>query len=150
MSKESEQFSGINFLLQNNKDNINKKFKISSSTHYDEEHNDIYSISYDEKNRWFASQHKENSYLCFDFMDNRIIPIEYEIRSYPIKKYSPKSWVIEGSIDNSNWELLDYEINCPILNKVSFRHIFKIKNVKGNKFKFIRMRLIGKNWGEFT
>ena len=55
-----------------------------------------------------------------------------------------------GSSKVQLMDLIDYEIDCPDLNEAKARKVFKVKNTNGHKFRYIRMRLIGKNWGNST
>lgn len=52
-----------------------------------------------------------------------------------------------GSLDEKSWECVDSQYNCPFLNGKSHAHTFKIKDVGTSKFKYIRMQMFGKNWG---
>ena len=53
-----------------------------------------------------------NSWICFDFQNNRVAPTDYTIRSptgWGDNSPEPQNWVIEGSNDNSSWDLLSEE-----------------------------------------
>lgn len=145
-------FSGIFSYLKNNSSNkIDDIVNITVSSSNNEGYEQFYPINmllYNKKNKFFATKSIENSWVCFDFKEHRVIPTDYTLRSYNYGQNSchPKSWVIEGSNDNISWEILDEQTNCPYLNGCNLSHTFKIKNENSKEFKFIRMRSTGKNW----
>jgi hypothetical protein len=53
----------------------------------------------------FWSGNSPNQWICWDFHDLRIRPTRYSIRSGCAS--SPKSWVVESSIDGVNWILIE-------------------------------------------
>lgn len=59
---------------------------------------------------------------------------------------NPKSWVIEGSNDNSKWDILDEQKNNLSLNGLKLVHTFTIDSRKQKEYKYIQMRQIDKNW----
>ena len=75
------------------------------------------------------------------------MPIYYAIRSIEGEAlyYHPKSWVIEGSNDDKNWNEIDVRKEDSSLNGNRIVHTFKI-NHSSQKFSSIRMRLINVNW----
>lgn len=98
---------------------------------------------------YFFSGDKENSWIKYDFTSRKVIPSHYSIRSYPSSSGSEhlRNWVIEGSNDDTHWELLDSKSGVSCLNSRNAFHTFEIEDKKKAKegFRFIRLRQIGKN-----
>lgn len=94
-------------------------------------------------NDYYSSNNSENSWICFDFKDKRIIPSNYQIKSYDDGTPSdyPKSWIIEGLNENGEWENLSTVNDCSYLNGRCLSHIFAVTNPNQ-----IRMTHKGKNW----
>lgn len=146
-----EIFKGIIYYLQTRPDaKIGNDLNVFSSSVLDNNARNQPKnvILYDDLGRRFFSGREKNSWICFDFMGNRVIPTDYTIRSVAWNPNSchPKSWVIEGSNDQKKWEILDEKINCPLLNGNSIVKTFTIKNDNMKEFRFIRMRSAGTNW----
>lgn len=144
------KFDGIlNYLRSKKPDNIFNEIGISASSTYnsDEQYSPKNAIFYENSKTIFCTQHKENSWICFDFKERRIVPDYYSIRSANLNKNAahPKSWVIEGSSDNENWDLLDKRENNSSLNGANSISSFGLQNPNSSKYRFIRMRL-SENW----
>lgn len=103
---------------------------------------------YDNSSSIFYSDQEKSSWICFNFKNHRIIPTDYQIRSYYCwgQNNYPKSWVIEGSNDNKQWEIVDEENNCSYLNGENLVHTFHINKNNNKEFQYIRMRSTGPNW----
>lgn len=101
-----------------------------------------------DQNNYFHSLNEENSWICFDFKDRRVVPTHYTVKSvnWGVNNHHPKSWQIEGSIDNSSWETIDEEKNCTFLNGKSHVHTFAMNHPTSTEFRYIRMRQTDKNW----
>lgn len=141
----SNQFTGLlNHIRTKNPNSIFNEIKITSSSLYknDEEYSPQNVIQYENSNVEFCTSSQKNSWLCFDFIDHQIEPNYYLIRACDYKKNSdhPKSWVIEGSNDDINWDLLDTQNNNSNLNGANFVASFSIKNPDSKKYRFLRMR----------
>ena len=93
----------------------------------------------------FCSSDEENSWICYDFKDRRVIPTSYTVRSYGAAPDwdHPKSWVIEASNDGSSWEQIDRRVNKGVLNTPHVTVNFKISSVPGEMLRFLRFRLTG-------
>ena len=148
---DQSEFNGIlNYLMSQSNGQIEKEINITSSSVLC--NNDNYQprnvVLFGDKNKYFYSENYTNSWLCFDFKEHRIIPTDYTIRSYPNgpNNNHPKNWVIECRNDDSEWEIVDEQRNCPHLNGSYLVHTFKINNQNCKKFRYIRMRNIGNNW----
>ena len=90
----------------------------------------------DNNTNYFHSNNYENSWLQYDFMNRKVIPTQYSIRSRHDEGrngHHPKNLVIEGSNDNDKWTNLDTRQNDDFLNDKSAIHTFDIKNVAENE-----------------
>jgi hypothetical protein len=94
----------------------------------------------------FCSNDQPNQWLCYDFKDLRVGVTHYIIRSQGGKSgvNHLRSWVIEGSEDNSNWMELDRRENDSGLNGPSLVCSFEVRNVIESRF--IRIRSTGPTW----
>ncbi|KAK8843598.1 hypothetical protein M9Y10_024657 [Tritrichomonas musculus] len=146
--QSTDRFSGIIKYLRNKAgDDIGSKISITASSTNGPEYNPNNVIIYEDNYKRFQSENIPNSWICFEFKENKVVPTHYQIMPCCSPNYSnPKSWVIEGSNDDINWELLDERINCSDLNYPYKPKIFNISNPNKNEFRFIRMRLTGPTW----
>ena len=144
--KSSNPFDGIiNHIRKRSNDSIEGKINITSSDEYGSSYSPKNAVLYNNRNRYFQTNDRSNSYICFDFKDHRVILNSYEIRSASTS-YNPKYWYIQGSNDNSNWERLDEQRDCPYLNGSNLVHSFPIKS-NGNKgYRYIRLYQFSNNW----
>lgn len=143
-------FNGIiKYLVDESNGNISEKVNITASPNYNGE--EPYVVTQFDKENEYQSTDVQGSWICFDFKDCLIIPTNYQIKSYfrgPSSQH-PKTWVIEGKSDeNSQWENLGGESDCPYLNGTNVSHIFPITNLDEKKYRYIRMRQTGPNWGD--
>lgn len=112
-------------------------------------YNPINVIQFDCPDKIFISKNEPNSWICFDFNRYRVFPSQYTIKSIENKfiQYHPKSWVIEGSKDNTNWTILDFK---SVESEFSSNNDIRTFNIEINKksihYRYIRLRLIGKNF----
>lgn len=142
--QHEDGFVGImNYLRSQSNGNIANTINITASSCYNSSYPPTNLVNYENRSSIFYSQNTPNSWICFDFKQRNVIPFYYQIMTFNC--YYPKSWVIEGSNDNSNWTILDEQNNCQYLNTNYKVHIFKISNP--NQFRYIKMRLTGPNWG---
>ena len=146
-SKEnSEEFSGIiSHLFKKTKGNIEQEISITAST-CDGPHPPRDSLSFEDKDKYFASKNEPDQWICFDFKNHKITPTDYTIRSYSNGIWHPKSWVIECSNDNIKWIEIDSEENCSHLKGKSFIHTFSLSKKICERFKYIRLRMTNANW----
>ena len=148
---EDKEFDGIiNYFNKKTNGQIEKEITITASSVIN---NDRYRSPrvvtlFEDQSKYFHSDEDEITWICFDFREHRVIPSDYTIRSFPYihGSYHPKSWVIEGSNDNSSWETIDEETNCSYLNGKNLVHSFSVNQPKNIPFRFIRMRLTGPDW----
>lgn len=111
--------------------------------------NSIVNVTHFDKDDYYKSTDVAGSWICFDFKKSRVVPTNYQIKSYPSGPSSdhPKTWVIEGKTDEiSQWENIGGESDCAYLNAGSVSHVFALTNENGKEFRYIRMRQTGPNW----
>lgn len=103
---------------------------------------------FEDQNKFFYTKREQNSWICFDFKNRRVIPTDYTIRSiqWDENNEHPRNWVIECSCDNNSWEIVDEQTNCSFLNGNGIVHTFKMSSPKTKEFQYIRMRNTGPNW----
>lgn len=152
--QEEKGFNGIiNYLKSISKDKIFDKIEIKSSSVLEGKRPPQNVIIYDNKNKDFSTKNEENSWISFDFKNYTIIPTNYTIQSFPrgSNGYAhPKSWVIEGSNDNKNWEIINEQTNSPALNGESVVHTFTVQKMYQKAYRYLKMRITGPNWGDLA
>lgn len=148
-------FSGIlNHLRKKSNGNIENEVNITASSIYnnDARHQPRNVVCYENNGNEFYSKNQEGNWLCFDFKEHRIIPTDYTIKSYDcIENYRcTKSWVIEISNDNENWEVIDEENNCSYVNGKLRMHTFHIQKPPNKESRYIRIKSTSQCWnGEY-
>lgn len=97
---------------------------------------------------FFSSKDEKNSWFIFDFCNHRINPNCYEIMSAYSKKGSShmKSWVLEGSNDYLEWNIIDVNKNCESLNDKNATETFITPTNSNHFYRFLRIKQIGPNW----
>ena len=97
----------------------------------------------------FCSNNLANSWICYDFKGRRVTPTSYSIRSFGCVSGGghPKSWVLEVSNDGSDgsWAVVDSRENNKELNSKLVTRNFEISAPPSGPFRFVRLRLTGKN-----
>ena len=96
-----------------------------------------------------SEAHFYDSQVCYDFRGWRVNPAGYSIRSayYAPGGPHPKSWVLEVSNDGSegSWKVVDSRENNSDLNDYCVTRNFAISAPASGAFRFVRLRLTGKN-----
>lgn len=87
----------------------------------------------------------EDAWICIGFKNHEIKPTNYTIRSGNDTD-NLKSFVLEGSKDKKTWTTIDEENDISYLKENGSIHTFPIHNETHQSFKYIRLRLTGKNW----
>lgn len=143
---EENYFNGILNYFKS-KSELSTEFKIECSSNFSDSYGPNNLINFNE-NKYFCSSGDSNSWISFDFKKHRIIPKYYSIKSgpYPKNAHHPKTWVIEGSVNNEKWFVINEQDCCALLNGKNVVHAFPIKNPNSRKFRYIRMRQTGPNW----
>lgn len=138
-------FAGIiNYIKAHSNGNIENRINVISSTIYSPCFPISNLLEFNDKEKYFQTLGDANDWICYDFKEQRVKPTHYQIVSHNGRAnlYHPKNWVIEGSIDETNWDVLDCQINCSFLNGPSLSHTFPIRYENLKEFRYIRMRLI--------
>lgn len=102
---------------------------------------------YDNDDSLFYSKEngKEDQWLCFDFKEHKIIPTNYTMRS-TASFDKPKSWVLEGSNDNSKWDVIDERKDDSSLKQNMAIKTFTVSSKAKNAYRYVRIRQTGLNW----
>ena len=98
----------------------------------------------------FYSTNTQNSWICYDFKNRSIIPTEYTIRSHPnggrglAGWNNLRSWVIEGSNDDTTWVVLDSRENNSELDGQNAMCTFAIAPERvAESYRYVRLRQTG-------
>jgi hypothetical protein len=98
--------------------------------------------------KFWCSNNVENSWIQFHFTKNRISPSKYLIRNHSNWYYhSTQSWKLEGSNNESNWELIDNVTNCEIFKQNNQEKTFSCQTEKF--FSFLRFTQTQENLFRF-
>ena len=140
-------FDGIfNYLSKNS--NIEEEINITKSS--DGGGNALIElVNYDKQTSGSCTMnYSSNQWICIELKKHQVIPTYYTVKTNSDSQncWHPKSWVIEGSKDNSKWDKIDEQNNCSYLNGSYLSRSFPIKNENQQEYKFIRMKLTGPNW----
>lgn len=144
---KNNEFDGVLNYLQTH-GNIRNEIEITVSSNCD--NTDPFNlVDYKDLNNYIYTKNEQNSWISFDFKYNKVIPTGYIIRSYPSFGHSHlKTWVIEGSNDNTTWKLLDSQNNNSSLNGYNNVHLFPISINKDEEepFRYLRIKQTGTSW----
>lgn len=145
---QNNRFKGIITKLgRGDPSNVNKEKIIDVSFSYNgnlQQHQaNLFDFNDDKK--YFHSEDKPNSWVCYDFKERKVKLSHYSIRSHGVSGKTNnrmKTWVIEGSNDNNKWEIIDKRENEESVVDVSASNTFKInENTPTNDFyRYIRIR----------
>lgn len=141
----NKKFDGIlNYLLKKFNGNIKNEVKVTSLSNISSDYaENVFLFNDDEK--LFYSNDKQDQWLCFDFIEHKIIPTNYTIKSTSSAD-KPKSWVIEGSNDNSTWHTIDERKDDSNLKNDWTIHTYDIPNKMNTAYRYVRIRQTGLNW----
>ena len=141
---DNSEFTGIiNYFNLNGKN----KMAVTASSIYDDGIPSNVTL-HQSTDKFYCSNNQLNSWLCFDFIDNRIIPTSYTIRNgnWGPNNHYLKNWLIEVSEDYQYWQELARERDCSIMRGPNIVHTFKISREPRKPIRYLRIRLIGENW----
>lgn len=117
----------------------------------------INSINWDTKNvfdfndskKGFHSRNEPNSWICYDFKENKVKLSHYSLQSHGHGGRSNNhlfTWCIEGSDDMNDWEMLDTRNAEESVARSNCTNTFQINKSKQNKYyRYIRLRQTGVN-----
>lgn len=125
--------------------------KVTSSSHY-ANYYPKYAVDFQDRDHYYFSNSQPNSWLKFDFVNRRIHPTKYSIRSRHDDGKSGchlKCWVIEGSnsgMDN-DWKILDSRKDVSELDDRDASATFSLEPDLGKNecYRFLRLRQTGLN-----
>ena len=149
------EFKGIiNHLVEESNGKIDNEINITASSVLDNSfcYQPRNVVLFEDQCNYFISKNVSGSWLCIEFKNHRVIATDYTLRSYPYSQNwkHPRSWVIEGSNDNSSddskWETLDKQDNCSHMNGYNVVHTFKMNQGNSKEYKYIRIRNTGPAW----
>jgi hypothetical protein len=95
----------------------------------------------------FQSTRDKPSWLCYDFRDKVVRPTHYTIRSQPdgaVGYCNLRYWKIDGSNDQTHWQVLDQQKNSAALNDKNAIATFRL--VDEGAFRYIRLIQTGLSW----
>lgn len=102
------------------------------------------------KNSRFVSENEKDQFVCLDFIDIKVKPNKYSIMSsigsIP-KSENPQSWLIEGSNDKKNWDILDEENGEKSIDGKGLSNTIAIKEPK-DFYRYLRIRQTGESTTE--
>jgi hypothetical protein len=85
-----------------------------------------------------------NGWICIDLKENRVYVHHYSLRSRnDCDGYLPLNWIVEGSIEGTEWVELDRQNNCRDL--VGLNRSVTFSGSGKEFFRLIRLRQTGKN-----
>lgn len=102
-----------------------------------------------ENDNFYLSNNDEGIFLCFDFKDKKVQLSDYSLKSFNHQKNGTghlKSWVMEVSNDNENWEEVDRHSDDPTMNEPKKVATFKVSKKLNGFYRFIRLRSTGYCW----
>jgi hypothetical protein len=72
----------------------------------DDPSHDVRNVADPTSNSSFMSKNEPGQWICWNFHEMRLRPTHYTIKCYGLK-----SWVVEGSLDFTNWTEIDRKTN---------------------------------------
>jgi hypothetical protein len=135
---------GKSFSYQNNHNGIIQELKQNESNSISLRCSSVLSSSYHSNNllifneKYWVSEDESNPWICFKFNTKKIILSGYLFRSLHDNSYfNPKSWKLEASNDNSNWILIDNQVNRDWVTREWIEVYFPVETKNGySYFKF--------------
>ncbi|KAK8897927.1 hypothetical protein M9Y10_000160 [Tritrichomonas musculus] len=149
---ESHRFKGIiNYLTEKSGSNVSDNGTVNvTSSSIICGHQARNSVDLENSQNYFQSAGKLNSWLRYDFIENKVRPTRYSIRTrHNCDGFHPRNWVIEGSNtggeSESEWTVLDSHQNDETLKGTSFSHTFDINKSEGSEefYRYLRIRQTG-------
>lgn len=151
IENKTNQFEGIiHYLTEKYGGNVDEKgiVKVTSSSVYKKfKPRNVVDFT---DNINFSSSIEKNAWIMYDFIEKKVRPNFYSIRSLENKAGDGhlRSWVVEGSNDNKDWVILDKRNNMKCMNNSLAEFTFKIENSENSDefFRYLRLRSVGMNW----
>ncbi|EAY18748.1 F5/8 type C domain containing protein [Trichomonas vaginalis G3] len=137
---DKKEWNGIiQYLWRKNNENPHNAGLIFigvSSTYNGVHQQSVIDLSWD--NYWYSTNEK-NSYFSVDFLKMLVVPRSVEIRNGK-SGYSLKSWVIEGSNDGINFDILDEHESCLDFKPKYTTKVYQLNNPDNKEYRIIRLR----------
>jgi hypothetical protein len=108
----------ISYLTKRHSGNVHEKGIVtitSKSLHSDDARFALKNIADLNASSHFQSKDERGQWICWDFHEMRVCPTHYTILAS-----TPKSWVVEGSMDGENWRELDRQTDTELFYTGSF------------------------------
>lgn len=147
---KSHSFEGIiNQITKEVGGNVNDKGAVIVTASSQSNTSDYpkHAVDLHNKVSYFITNNVENSWIKYDFKNKKVRPTHYSIMSEPYDKGNShlKNWVIEGSNNNDDWNVLDSKSGITDLDNKSVFKTFKInKELKCNEYyRYLRLRITG-------
>lgn len=108
-------------------------------------------VDFEDAQHFFESNDKQNSWVKFEFVQRKVKPTHYSIKTRNAGKGSRhlKNWVVEGSNTNfdNDWIILDFRNDVNLLDGKSIVQTFDIQNILNDNesFRYLRIRQTGCN-----
>jgi hypothetical protein len=100
-------------------------------------------LNHDDNSR-FCSKSIENSWICFEFINKKVLLSAYLLRHQIWNdSYVLRNWKVEGSNDNVNWFMIDKKENDQSLHQTLQEATFQCQ--PPSPCSFIKITQIGKN-----
>jgi hypothetical protein len=141
--RQAESEGVISYLTKKCGGNVHEKGIViitSKSVKNDDPQRSPQSVADLTSDAYFCSEGDPLQWIKWDFRDIRMRPTRYTIKSFRLK-----SWVVEGSLDDSNWTEIDRHAD-----NLAFEHGWSTAEFvisSPAEFQFIRFTQTGKNHG---
>lgn len=99
----------------------------------------------------FWTRNEQNSWIEIDFGSSQsVIPTAYTLRhGFNKARDGIRNWVLEGSIDQEFYDILRCHSDDKHLGNAPFdTHTWSLQNPRGQKYRYLRLRQIGKGAGD--
>lgn len=100
-------------------------------------------INPDFNSYWFSAN-EPNSWIKFDFKDYSLQLTNYTIKSDGNGANHLQTWVIEGSNDNKNWDLIDRKSTKALCENYVIK-TFKCSAKNSMGYRYLRLKQTGEN-----
>lgn len=86
----------------------------SASSFYDNNNEDINGLTDRQPTTYLATSNTPNSFYQFSISNYTIAPDYYSVRARNYAANNPTGWILKGSTDGSNWDVLDTVSGNPL------------------------------------
>ena len=123
-----------------------------TATQDGDQHSSASALTDIRSNTFYWSRNDPNAWVCYDFKEFRINPTNYTLKSGQGYRGSQhlKSWLIEASVDGSQWFELDRRENTYDLNDSFAVQNFRITRPTRERYRYFKLREIGPDHGPYN